>query len=166
MRRAALALIPLFVLACDRDPVAPDVAPTVGATSAWQEYAIPVDYELYCPCVDETLRLMGTTYVSQHEVTRPDGSVRLNVRLWVGEDWQLLGSQSGQWVTVPGNHSHYVADLPLSSGVFTVEERFVFRNVVSGVVMDWPSKITVVVNAAGDLKVDRWLLDRCTLRHD
>jgi len=37
MRRAALLLIPLFVLACDREPVAPDITPT------FDDHAPPVE---------------------------------------------------------------------------------------------------------------------------
>jgi len=34
MRRTALFLVPLFLLACDRDPVAPDISPSLGSANA------------------------------------------------------------------------------------------------------------------------------------
>jgi hypothetical protein len=52
MRRAALLLVPLFLFACDREPVAPDVTPTLGATLETLVYTIPdMDWYTSMPCL-------------------------------------------------------------------------------------------------------------------
>ena len=40
MRRAALLLVPLLLLACDRQPVAPDVSPTFNASADHQAVGV------------------------------------------------------------------------------------------------------------------------------
>jgi hypothetical protein len=44
MRRATLLLVPLFLFACDREPVAPDITPTLDIANAPEESGIVVRY--------------------------------------------------------------------------------------------------------------------------
>jgi hypothetical protein len=67
------------------------------------------------------------------------------------------------WLPTPGNRD---MQLSTASGDFMVwTERFVYRNQTTGVVLDWPLRVTFVTNANGEVKVDRIEDDVCTLRH-
>jgi len=62
MRRIALALVPLFLLACDREPVAPgiDPAPTFAAThTTSNEFEVPFSETLQAPCLGEDVYVDG-----------------------------------------------------------------------------------------------------------
>ena len=167
MRRAALLLVPLFLFACDRAPVAPDIAPEFAAADVtWESGSLDVDYILYCPCLGEDMRLVGTTDYKRHVVTKPDGTARGHSFTTVRDDWQMIGQVSGDvWVTVNANHSSNVFEVPAWSGFITLNERFVFRNVATGVVLDWPFKAHYSYNAAGELKVG-FIAEPCRFRHD
>lgn len=51
-------------------------------------------------------------------------------------------------------------------GVYVQKERFVFKNQTTGVVLDAPLLVVIVTNAQGEVKVEKMVLDRCTLPHD
>jgi hypothetical protein len=167
MRRAALLLIPFFVIACDREPAAPEIAPEFAAADVeWTEGSIAVDYILYCPCLGEDMRLMGTTDWRLHVVTKPDGTARAHQFYALRDDFQMIGQVSGDvWATVIGNHNSNVFELPIWTGFVTINERWVFRNVTTGVVLDWPFKAHYSYNAAGELTVG-FIADPCRFRHD
>jgi len=165
MRRVALLLVPLLLLACDRQPVAPDidVVPELKAASGWSEFPLEVDWVMYAECLDEDLHGTGTTDVRVQTVgTSQDSRTHYQVAM-VEETWQLEGLTTGHiWRPVPGNHSTQMVS---GSGDFLlVAERFVFQNQTTGQVLDWPTQIHFVMNALGEVKVDRWVLEECTLR--
>ena len=165
MRKLALTLIPLLLLACNEEPTSPasGPAPSFSATSEWQEVVLSVDWVLYNQCLDEDLHGTGTSFISAHAVTTPT-ETRTNSHARVADDWQLEGLTTHQiWLQVPGGHNEAVQT---ASGDFLfVEERFVFQNQTTGVVLDWPARITFVTSADGEVKVDRFVFDPCTLRH-
>lgn len=165
MRKLALTLTPLLLLACYQEPVAPasGPAPTFSATSERQEVILPVEWVFYNQCLDEDLRGTGTSFIAVHAVTTPT-ETRTNSHVRLADDWQLEGLTTHQiWLQVPGDHN---AAVQTASGDFlTLEERFVFQNQTTGVVLDWPSRITFVTNANGEVKVERFVFDPCTLRH-
>ncbi len=167
MRKLSLLLVPLVLLACERPPVAPEASPLFAAADVeWLSGSWDVDYILYCPCLGEDMRLVGTTYWKRHVLTKPDGSVRVHTFARTGEDWRMIGQVSGDvWVTVVGNHNSNVFEVPAWSGFITINERFVFRNVATGVVLDWPFKAHYSYNAAGELKVG-YIAEPCRFRHD
>jgi hypothetical protein len=167
MRRLAIALVLLFLFACDREPVAPEIAPEFAAAEVeWVSGSVDVDYIRYCPCLGEDMRLVGTTSYKQRWLTKPDGSMTLHVFSRVADDWQMIGQVSGDvWETVPGNHASNIYDIPAWSGFIAVTERFVFRNAETGVVLDWPFRAHYSYNAAGELKVG-YIAEPCRFRQD
>jgi len=165
MRKLALTTAALLLLACNRESTAPasGPAPSFSATSEWQEVVLPVEWVFYNQCLDEDLHGTGTSFISVHAVTTPT-EIRTNSHVRLADDWQLEGLTTHQiWLQVPGDHNEVVQT---ASGDFlTVEERFVFQNQTTGVVLDWPSRNTFVTNANGEVRVDRFVVDPCTLRH-
>jgi hypothetical protein len=169
MRKATLLLVPLFLFACDREPVAPEITsgPDLSATSEWSESSTFIDYYqrfpgLLATCVGEELHLTGTITITHHYVTRPNGEVLDNWGLEAHDDWQMVGETTGEvWrVQTPG------FDVGVNRpGSYVQKERFVFENQTTGVVLDSPFLVVYVTNAAGEVKVDKMLADKCTLRH-
>lgn len=165
MRRLALTLAPLLLLACNQEAIAPASGPTpsFSAASDGQEFSITVDWVSYNPCLDEDLHGSGTSFISRNVVTTNE-EIRVVDHVRGGEDWQMLGLTTGHiWKPVPGAHNSVV--FTESGSFITVEERFTFRNQTTGVVLVWPSKITYVTNANGEVKVDRVQFDDCMLIH-
>ncbi len=167
MRKITFLLVPLLLLACDRQPVAPVTSPELAAADVgWTETTFNEDYIYYCPCLGEDMRFVGTTTVREHVVTKPDGTARSHHLSWYASDWQMIGQVSGDvWETVKGNHCEGVWEVPAYSGFFSDNMRWVFRNVATGVVLDWPFKAHFSYNAAGELKVG-FIAEPCRFRHD
>lgn len=165
MRHVALVLVPLLLLACDSEPVAPaeGVAPSLGAASEREELALAVDYVGYNQCLGEDLHATGTTIVSANTVATAQ-ETRTSQHGRVADDWQMVGLTTGDlWLPVPGVHSTIVGTW--SGDFLTLQERFVFENQTTGVVLDWPARFTFVTNASGEVKVARFQFDDCTIRH-
>jgi len=165
MRKLTLTLLPVLLLACQREPVAPDSAITArrSVTSEWQEFPLVQDLVVYNQCVGEDMHLSGTVIIRLHVVTAP-GDTRLLV-LMEPLAYQLEGLMTHQiWTPVPGDHNREVFT---ASGDFHVAHgHLVVSNQATGAVLDWPIRVTFVTNATGELKVDRFqFLDDCKLRH-
>ena len=165
MRRATLLLVPLFLLACDRDPVQPstDLAPSLSATSVREVFVDQFDFPAYNACLDEDMQLYVVLQArSQTVTTAKETHFSIHWRFLDGT--RLVGSTTNDvWLPVPGDHGRQIA---MASGDFTVHERLVFHNPTTGMVLEWSSSITFVINARGEVKVDRFnYLDDCMLRH-
>lgn len=161
----SLLLGSLLITACT-DPESPPAevsAPSFRATSEWQEFQVEQDWVLYNPCLAEDLHGIGTVLVRGHWVTTSQETRQLLLaRVNVG-DFQLEGLTTGQiWLPTPGNLD---VQLSTASGDFFMwYERFVYVNQTTGVTLDWPLMITFVVNANGEVKVDRVQDQACRLR--
>ena len=64
MRKLALTLVPLLLLACSREPTAPDAAPapTFAATSDWTDSVLnlpPGDIKFYASCINDMMDEVG-----------------------------------------------------------------------------------------------------------
>ena len=120
MRKLALTLIPLLLLACNQEPTAPasGPAPSFSATSEWQEVVLSLDWVLYNQCLDEDLHGTGTSFISVHAVTTAT-ETRSNSHARPADDWQLEGLTTHQiWLQVPGGHNEAVQT---ASGELTTE---------------------------------------------
>jgi hypothetical protein len=165
----ALSLLLGFLLttAC-ADPGSPPPAaevstPSFRAASEWQEFQVEQDWVLYNPCLAEDLHGIGTIPVRGHWVTTSQETRQfLFDHVNVG-DFHLEGLTTGQiWLPRPGNLD---VQLSTASGEFFMwNERFVYVNQTTGVTLDWPLMITVVVNANGEVKVYRVQDQACRLR--
>jgi hypothetical protein len=169
MRRSLIALVPLLALACDREPVAPDVpdsiiAPEFSATSEWTEEIYDMDWSWYFDCVDDFIYWTGSVTIREHYVTRPDGSVRVYGKINY-DDSQFIGETSGLWLPVAGTHNHYGGDFGVDEDWILVM-RITLENQQTGAVMDVPSKLHFVLTGNGSMKVihELWIFDGCTLR--
>ena len=72
MRKLALPLVPLLLLACGREPVAP-TAPVFGATSDWTRASLFIENRVYVSCLDDTVRFSGEVPYPLHEVVSAAG---------------------------------------------------------------------------------------------
>jgi len=82
MRRAALLVVPLFLFACDREPVAPDITPTLNSAVPATQWSYEYD--------DPPFDLCGYDIVDFHN------DVHVTTRLVVNE---------------PGTPSHYTSHI-------------------------------------------------------
>jgi len=168
MRYLPLALLPLVLVACtERQPVAPEVevAPELSASSDWIEFTVDVEWTLYVSCLDEDLHATGQSYVRRHAVTTDRGTRwTMHVTLVEGT-WQLEGMTSGDiWLPVPGTHTVSMRD-PAWTDFWHLSERFVFENQTTGQVLDWSIRMQLVTNANGEVKVNKVVSEKCSLRH-
>ncbi len=166
MRCLPLALLPLVLVACtERQPAAPEVevAPELNASSDWIEFTVDVDWTLYVECLDEDLHGIGQSVVRRHAVTN-DNDTRWTM-LVRPVTFQLEGMTTGHiWLPVPGTHTVSMRD-PAYADFWHLAERFVYENQTTGQVLDWSIRIQFVTNADGEVKVDKVVSEKCSLRH-
>jgi hypothetical protein len=170
MRRLALILFPLTLMACGQEsPTAPadrqlQPAPSFAASAqqnvitgyADWDYGVPLD------CIGEDIHLYGSYTILDHRVTRPDGSVHVVWVVRLGDDWTFVGLVSGDvWYLQPGYNQVQVADH--SAGDYLWHEHLTMKNGATGVVMDVPSSGHLVYDANGVVRVDRLDLGSCRL---
>jgi hypothetical protein len=165
--RLALLAAPLMLLACDREPAAPevDVAPSLGATSDWLEddYTIPANPPYYAPCIDDYVVEQGTVHRRRHRVIQDDGAVLIRWQVWPGDDYVVRGTATGDWYPVSGFHNKIITTLKV--GVHqSWTLHYVVENATTGMVLDWPVRSTFILNANGEITVDRFV-EPCTVRH-
>ena len=160
MRRITLALAPLLLLACDREPAAPevDVAPEFAATSEW----IPWDFAAppggwnfgMATCLGQEVHAFGGVSGQSHWVTRPDGSV---MEMWRAEPWDtyhfVIGGEKW-WVVawVRQGVDHYDA-----SGAMVASHgngaQLTLRNEVTGALLYWDDHWRFQTDANGNVRV-------------
>ena len=70
MRKLALTLVPLVLLACGREPAAPDVAPApmFAATSDWTLGSAAFDIDSFIPCRGSNIHFSQELQYRQHQV--------------------------------------------------------------------------------------------------
>lgn len=75
MRKLALTLVPLSLLACEKQPVAPAAvpAPRFQATSTVTRSSFFADNTLFISCLGQNVRFHGEVPFIQHEVTTTSG---------------------------------------------------------------------------------------------
>ena len=166
MRILRLFLIPLVLVACtERQPAAPEIqaVPELNASSDWIEFTVDVDWTLYVECLDEDVHGIGQSLVRRHTVT--NGNDTRWTMLVRPVTFQLEGMTTGHiWLPVPGTHTVSMRD-PASTDFWHLAERFVFENQTTGQVLDWSWKMQLVTNANGEVKVNKVVSEKCSLRH-
>jgi len=91
MRRLALTLVPLFLLACDREPIAPEArtAPTFAAThTTSNDFDIPYVVTLQAPCLGEAVYVDGVIHSVVTEIYSASGNYSLS---YLGHPQGLTG---------------------------------------------------------------------------
>jgi len=163
MRRLALTLVSLLSLACGREPTAPDagLVPAFAATSDWNDQVVnlpPGDVKYYASCIDDMMDEVGPLLQSFHTVATANGTYGYIKIRWL-DGFHLVGDATGIWnPAVPNQQATYAERISDISGSY----RFHFStnpyqivNEVSGTKVNWALRITVTVNANGQLTVDR-----------
>ena len=164
MRALPLTLLPLFLVACERQAVAPYAAlrPAFSATSDWTDQLVnlpPGDEKFYAPCVDDWFDEVGPILQSWHIVTTDNGSlVYLKVRFPDG--YHNVGDRTGIWnPAVPGQEATYTERIPAGeAGSYTFHYSltpFIMVSEVSGTKIDWTLHLKVTINPNGEVTVNR-----------
>lgn len=166
--RLAILAAPLVLFACDREPTAPevDVAPSLGATSEWVEfdtYSEEGDEFFYAPCIDDYMDDIGTLHIRRHRVIQDDGVALVQGIVWPGDDFISRGTATGDWHPVSAWHNRVT--ITFNTGFHQQQTlHWVMENATTGMVLDWPIRTTFVINANGEITVDRYV-EPCTVRH-
>ena len=163
MRRLALTLVPLLLVACGREPAAPDAVPvpTFKTTSDWTDVVVDLpagDAKYYAACVDDWLDEVGPILQSFHTVTTNNGSLGyIKVRLLDG--FHLVGDNTGIWnPAVPNQGGAWVERIPAVKDGYTfhyIITPYQIVNEVSGTKINWPLMLNVTINANGTVTVNR-----------
>jgi hypothetical protein len=170
MRKPALTLMSLLFLACGKEPAAPDAAllPAFSATSDWTDQVVnlpPGDVKYYAPCVDDSLDEVGPILQSFHTVTTGNGTYFF-IKVRVLEGFHLVGDATGIWnPAVPNQQATYSERVSGVNGSYSLHFRTFLTpivNEVSGTKINWPLRITVTINANGQVTVDR-AIEACNI---
>lgn len=172
MRTHLLLLAPLLLLACSPEPTAPDAQPTPRFSATANHYLIrgfaDWDYDVPLTCTNETMHMSGTYDLYIKDLTLPNGTVQ---RQWINRlepDWTFVGNTYGDvWdLQYSGYNQVLVERLDGPSLTFlALHEHLSFKNPATGVVMQLTYRIYFVMNAAGEVKVDRYQVGDCRLLH-
>jgi hypothetical protein len=173
MRYLRLALVPLLLAACDRQPAAPDIVapPTLSAVQGWQEFVFEYPDEGInfgpVPCLPGAPDAVafGSVTARLHLVTTPDGRTATR---WsnpeISEDFrlQIAGDTWLKWHWV--RHGKMVEDedgnLLFDHGVEAIAT---FRNQRTGEVLNWPFKWHFNTTGQGGTGVE-FLKEWCEVR--
>lgn len=160
MRRAVLLLVPVLLLACDRQPVGPDDEPTLSAANVEWEYEVVSNSGFeYPPCRDEGHSISGEAWVKRQFVENDN---RLIVKVQAGplEGYKLVGLTSGEvWLPTPGLMNGvaqtFIRIYPLGEPfqVHTIITQWKFENQTTGEVLNFPFYQHATRNAAGEFTV-------------
>jgi hypothetical protein len=162
VKRLALTLVSLLFLACGKEPGAPDAAllPAFSATSDWTDQVVnlPGDVKYYASCVDDSLAEVGPILQSFHTVTTGNGTY-LFIKVRILEGFHLVGDATGIWnPAVPNQQATYSERVSGVNGSYSLHFNTYLTpivNEVSGTKIKWSLRITVTINANGQVTVDR-----------
>jgi hypothetical protein len=166
MRKLALALAPMFLLACTQELVAPaeqavHAAPALAAASDWVTHEESFGFPIYLDCLDETVEFTVVALYRDHVVTSTDGGwLSYNSKVWLLEGSTLVG-QSGTW--------DVVRTAATAEGVtnLQINDRTTWTNTTTGQVMYVWLGVHFVVGGDGEVKLDTNpdFTRYCTLQH-
>ena len=110
MRRLALLLVPLFLFACDREPVAPEISPTLGV-SATQTQVGPrtITFNL---CGYDIVTATYEGHIVGREVVNDAGEMSHFIGSWQWHGW-AVGQNTGlnwRWNEVQNIQSQWDED--------------------------------------------------------
>ena len=169
MRSMRFLLVPLLLATCtDGNPAAPDMdlSPQFAAADVgWFESTF-LDHTdgVYASCVGETLAGGGTFWYQLHTVVA--GKREMFNAKYSMLDYEMVGMTTGHtWLPRPSMlhgvvySEVFVAPLGEPFQVYKVTNaRYDFVNQTTGEMLSWPVKIHISRNAAGEVKVDFFLL--------
>lgn len=170
MRKLALTLVPLLLLACSREPTAPDAAPTptFAATSDWTDSVVnlpPGDFKFYASCINDMMDEVGPILQSFHTVTTAKGTYFYIKIRWL-DGFHLVGDSTGVWnPAAPNQQATYGERISGVNGSYSFRFRTTPYQIVSeltGTTINWPLRITVTITANGLVTVDR-TFEQCNI---
>lgn len=173
MRLPSLSLLPLLLVACERQPAAPDPAlrPSFQATSDWTRASFFFDFPgVFVACRGETMHFFGEVPYQRHDVTSASGAssyfFQLSPETPNNPPYVAVGESSGKVYTYknggPGNESFHLAAGEVHT--YLDRETYVAEN-GDKVIADRTFHITT--NANGQLTVNKSEDNgfQCTERH-
>ena len=164
MRRVVLLLVPLFLFACDREPVAadPEITPAFGATSEWTDEVMDLpagDDKYYADCVDDWFDEVGPLVWRYHTVTTATG-VLFFAKLRFLDGFHIVGDNTGTWnLAVPNEGGTWVERIPAGQGTYTLTYAlapYLFVSEQSGTTILWPSFWKVTITADGTVTANHF----------
>ncbi len=168
MRSMRFLLVPLLLATCtDGNPAAPDMdlSPQFAAADVgWFEAVFDDEFVEYAPCLGEDLHGTGTFWYQLHTVVH--GQREMFNAKYSMLAFELVGVTTGHtWLPRPSMlhgavfSEVFVAPLGEPFQVYKVTNaRYDFVNQTTGETLSWPVKIHTSRNAAGEVKVDFFLL--------
>jgi len=168
MRYLRLALLPLVFAACsDQTPVAPIAdAPNLSASNGWEWWSVDMEFPTYFDCIAEEMLVEAHAGARYHSVTPPSHGgtlTRYRQIVWLLELFRATGTVSGDvWLPLPGYAAGqlWTNEGPEFSMAF---ENLRLENQTTGAVLRNQFRVHVVLNAQGEVKVDR-IENVCTIK--
>lgn len=175
MRKVALNLIPMLLLACNQEPTAPALpelsADLTSATSDWVYWELgpfsDVDFGPVSCLRDAHMYGFGGVSGRSRWITRPDGRVVekwWTLTLWdtyhvvvAGETWWPVDHRARSGVTIYDENGNIVADHG-NGAVFTLQ------NEITGALLYYPAHWQFQTDANGVVRVDN-VLQGCWVRN-
>jgi len=168
MRPVFLALLPFLLLACERQPVAPNqaVRPEFAAirseiTGFFEEIDGPADCTAN-PRVGEIVLFPGRINYVLRALTTPSGNVDTTLKFFYDPAVRLVGETSGTiWMINTTNTQPIALFLVHGNGaVNKINEHEFYTNAAGGHLL-LVVNYQVTLNANGDVKVSRDFVYRC-----
>jgi len=168
MRARSLILLPLLLVACERQPAAPDRAlrPEFAAihseiTDFFEEVDGPADCTAN-PKIGEIVLFTGRINYVLRATTTPSGKVDTTLKFFYDPAVRLVGQTSGTvWMINPTNTQPIALFLIHGNGaVNKINEHEFYTNAAGGHLL-LVVNFQVTVNAHGDVKVSRDFVYRC-----
>jgi len=164
MRCLRLAPLALLIVACDQQPVAPDLEsePAFAATSDWSVQVLDLpagDVSFYCAAIDDWLDEVGLVELSFHTV-ESDGAWLFFIKVRNPAGFHLVGDVTGIWHRATGGlpSGSYVERGAYVNGSYHLTynvEPFLYVNETSGTTINFPLRLNFAFNANGEVKVVR-----------
>ena len=110
--------------ACDSSTTGPAepsaLRPSARATSHQSEFPVDVNFQTYSVCLDAPVTISGTAWWSVHTVTKPDGSLHINLKMDVSNP--TISSEGSVWTANPGASEMFVRNVP-AGGIVGVDDQ-------------------------------------------
>jgi hypothetical protein len=160
MRTASLALVPLLVLGCGKESLAPAIGPMprFQATSTMTRGSFFQDVTVFIPCLAQDVRFHGEVPFAEHQITSASGQTLFKIQLVpvtpVTPQFFADALASGTTYIYKNGHPINQEFIVGPGQVFTNIDREVYQ-ADDGDQLSLTLQSHLTVNANGDVTVDR-----------